>query len=104
MNLEELYAGLKLIAPAAYRVFKKKQSAPYIIYYIETNDRDASDDGSVATYDKSLVIELYTGQKDIDLERRVEALLAPYSFTCYEQWIESEQKLMNAYAVEITEK
>ena len=105
MTYEEIatiIAGVGI--PYSYYQFPEDtgQQPPFIcFYYPDRNDLLADD----SNYQKivSLTIELYTDQKDFDLEETLEAVLAEhglvYSFD--ETFIDSEQMHLSTYYTDV---
>ena len=104
VEIEQLFKSLQQIAPASYRSFKKGQSLPYIVYFIDDVNREASDCGDVGYFEKTLVIQLCTKKKDLELESRLEQLISDYDYSGYEDFLETEGIFVNTYEVLITEK
>lgn len=90
--------------PYAYYQFpdNTEQATPFVCFYFpESNDFRADD----SNYQKieHLIIELYTDNKDFDLEATVESVLAAHGIVWArsEEWIESERMLMTVYETDI---
>ena len=95
MTEKEVYQMVKSIGlPAAYHHFEEGQSPdpPFLVYlYRGTNNFSA--DGIVYQGINQLDIELYTDIKDLEAEKRVEAVLKEHGFF-YEKtetYLESEK-------------
>lgn len=105
MTLPELKDKLKTLnLPIAYRCFAVGQvpELPYIVYYVDEDIGFYADD--IVYYEGCAVtIEVYTGQKDLQLEKKVKELLneneLPYE--SYESFLDSENMYLKAYEIEI---
>ena len=105
MTLPELKDQLKsLNLPIAYRCFAVGQvpELPYIVYYADEDIGFHADD--IVYYEEyAVTIEVYTGQKDLQLEKKVKELLIenglPYE--SYESSLDSENMYLKAYEIEI---
>ena len=96
MTEKEVFQMVKSIGlPAAYHHFDEGQSPnpPFVVYlYPGTNNFSA--DGEVYQGINQLDIELYTNKKDLESEKRVEAVLKKMKLTskqkrctkCYTKW------------------
>lgn len=105
MTLPELKDQLKALnLPIAYRCFAVGQvpKLPYIVYYADEDIGFRADD--IVYYEGyAVTIEVYTGQKDLQLEKKVKELLnengLPYE--SYESFLDSENMYLKAYEIEI---
>lgn len=104
MEIEQLFKSLQQIAPASYRSFRKGQPLPYIVYFIDDTNREASDSGDIAYFEKTLVIQLCTKKKDLELESKLEQIISDYDYSSDEDFLETEGIFVNTYEVLITEK
>lgn len=101
MTLTEVANVVRSIGiPFAYHHFPEStgQQPPFICYYYpESSDLKADD----TNYQKinELIIELYTDNKDFELEERVEAVLRAndFVFSRVETYIDSEKMYMVAF-------
>ncbi len=90
--------------PSAYHHFEEGQSPepPFVVYlYPETNNFSA--DGIVYQAINELDIELYTDRKDLEAEKKVEAVLREHGFF-YEKtetYLESEKMFEVLYEMEV---
>lgn len=90
--------------PAAYHHFEEGQEPdkPYLVYlYPGTNNFSA--DGVVYQGINQLDIELYTDKKDLETEKKVEAVLKEHGFF-YEKtetYLESEKMYEVLYEMEV---
>ncbi len=74
MELSEIREKLlTLDLPVAYLRFKKAQKLPYIVYYESDTEIKGADNYNLYR-DVEITIELYTEDKDPQLERRLENL------------------------------
>lgn len=102
IEIKELIAGLGL--PYAYYQFTKQTATapPFICYYL-AESADFAADGINYEKIRQLIIELYTEQKDFELETLIENRLtaAELFFTRNETAIDSEQMYMVTFTTEI---
>ena len=105
MTEQELYQMVKEPGfPTAYHHFEEGQSPdpPFLVYlYPGTNNFSA--DGTVFQGINQLDIELYTDKKDLEAERKVEAVLKKHGFF-YEKtetYLESEKMYEVLYETEV---
>lgn len=105
MTEKEVFQMVKSIGlPVAYHHFEEGQSPepPFLVYlYPGTNNFSA--DGVVYQGINQLDIELYTDKKDLESEKRVEAVLNEHGFF-YEKnetYIESEKMYEVIYEMEV---
>ena len=105
MTLPELKDKLKTLnLPIAYRCFAAGQvpELPYIVYYVDEDIGFYADD-TVYYEGYAVTIEVYTDQKDLQLEEKVKELLnsneLPYE--SYESFLDSENMYLKAYEIEI---
>lgn len=103
MNLEKirdllLSTGL----PVAYRCFPIKEAPPLpYICYIVLNSDNFSADGTVYTKIDRVQIELYTREKDVEAETKVENVLSLLFWQKVETYIETEKCYQIAYEIEV---
>lgn len=90
--------------PYAYYQFPEGtgQETPFICFFYSFNN-DVKADNSNYQKIEHLIIELYTDNKDFDLERRVESVLASHGmvYSRDEEWIESERMLEVVYEMDV---
>lgn len=105
MTEKEVFQMVESIGlPAAYHHFDEGQSPepPFVVYlYPGTNNFSA--DGVVYQGINQLDIELYTNKKDLESEKRVEAVLKKHGFF-YEKnetYIETEKMYEVLYEMEV---
>lgn len=105
MTLPELKDKLKsLNLPIAYLCFAVGQvpELPYIVYYVDEDIGFYADD-TVYYEGYAVTIEVYTDQKDLQLEKKVKQLLNnnELQYESYESFLESENMYLKAYEIEI---
>ncbi|MBS4750323.1 hypothetical protein KG091_04450 [Carnobacteriaceae bacterium zg-ZUI78] len=101
MTLQDVYQALmSLKLPIAYYSFLEGQApdVPYIIYY-NPEDTVLKADNTNYIKHKRIIVEVYTPQKDIELENQIETLFDELSFiyTKQETYLQSERMYMLAY-------
>lgn len=103
MNLADLLESTG--HPVAYRLFKKPQKPPFIVYYRE-DDENISSDHKVHGKFRNYTVELYTDKKDTAAEQTVEAVLETIDpgYTTDETYIESEELYQVVYSLKTTER
>lgn len=91
--------------PVAYHHFTTSPEPPYIVY-IRTNDDNISSDYKVHGKFKNYQVELYTVKKDLEAERKIEAILNTIDpkYQTFEEYIESEQMYQVVYQIKIIER
>ena len=95
----------QLEIPIQYRAFESGQAPelPYIIFYENDSDNIFADNSN--WFDVlNVVCELYTDEKDIELETKLQKLLydLEIEYNSTETFIDSENMYMKAYDVVIT--
>ena len=105
MTEKDVFQMVKSIGlPAAYHHFDEGQSPePPFAVYLNPGTNNFSADGEVYQGINQLDIELYTDKKDIDAEKRVEAVLKEHGFF-YEKnetYIETEKMYEVLYEMEV---
>lgn len=105
MYRQEIEEKLKELGiPIAYRQFTEETAVPepYLVWYFDRSDNFGADDG---VYCKiyELDIELYTGEKDFELEEKIEEMLDALDLFWQkeEQWLESEHLYEVLYYMEV---
>lgn len=75
---------------------------PFICFYYPERDDFFADDSNFVKIER-LIIELYTKEKEFDLEDQIEQTLNANGipFTRYESYIDTEQLIMNTYESEV---
>lgn len=86
--------------PAAYYQFPEgtEQATPFVCWYVDGTDNFAADDHVYAEV-VNLVIEVYTDNKDFQLEQTVARILdaADLVWDRTEIWIDSERMIQETY-------
>ena len=106
MNLMEFKAELEqLEIPIQYRAFQVGQAPelPYLIFYENDSDNVFADNHNY--YDVlNVSCELYTDEKDIELETKLQKLFydLEIQYNSTETYIDSENMYLKAYDVQIT--
>lgn len=105
MTEREIFEMMKDMGyPVAYHHFKEGQSpnTPFLVYLHPGSENFAAD-GIVYQRINQLDIELYTDKKDLEAEKRVEAVLKEHGFY-YEKtetYLESEELFEVIYEMEV---
>ena len=90
--------------PYAYYQFPNDtpQSPPFACYFYGPSDDDFADSENYAKI-RVLNIELYTNDKDFELEDIIEGILKEHNLTYYkeENYIDSERMYQIAYEMEV---
>ena len=98
MSIQAMYQLLSSTGyPVAYRVFKTKQTLPFIVFYVDGTD-NAFADNSVNKVINSWTVELYTDKKDPAAEAAIEAVLKTWNKA--EVYIDDEQMFETIYTFE----
>lgn len=103
MILEELYLILKSTGlPVAYSHFNERKSPPYITY-LSSYSSNFNADNRVYKKIDNIQIELYTKNKDLEVEKKLEDLLDEneIAYETTEEWIDSEKLFQKIYEVQI---
>lgn len=101
MKIEDIKGILEQVGiPVAYHHFKGQTDPPFLVYYLPESRNVAADD-CVHQKVYLLRVELYTERKDIDLEEKVEQVLAEMVYKKDETYIESEDMLEIIYEMEV---
>lgn len=105
MTYQEVKTVVESIGiPYAYYQFTAEtaQAPPFICFYFdESNDEPA--DGQNWAKIRTLYIELYTDEKDFDLEDEVETILANNEmfYVRSEDYLDSERMMMVTYQIQV---
>lgn len=90
--------------PYAYYQFPEGtgRETPFICFFYSYNNDVKADNSNYQKIER-LIIELYTDNKDFDLERRVESVLASHDmvWSREEEWIESERMLEVVFEMDV---
>lgn len=115
MTFKQVYDALKVIEvstgvylPMAYYQFPDDDPAnpapapPFAVYYY-TGDNDLKADDKNYQKIRALTVELYTDNKDFDLENTVETALtaAGFVYSKSETYIDTEKLYMVSYYMEV---
>lgn len=105
MTYEEIFTMIQETGiPSAYNHFQDntKQAPPYICFYYPSSDSFFADN---LNYQKieTLYIEVYTANKDFEMERKVESVLRDHqlTFARSETYLDSEKMYMELYTLEV---
>lgn len=92
MTLKELNSLLKQTRmPVGYGYFNKPQSLPYILYRVSYSNNFGADN-SVYHPINHIQVELYTKDKDLTAEGKVEQALSSLFWQKSESYIEDQQE------------
>lgn len=91
----------ELKIPNEYRVFQVKENEkppvpPYATWYYDTESFSGSD-AQYYTIDRNCVIDLYTTEKDFELEKRLESLIPASQFEKTEDYDYNEHIFVIRY-------
>lgn len=90
--------------PVAYYQFKEgtKQAPPFLVFFYSTDSDVFADDENYVDKEQ-LNIELYTVDRDFDLEKKIEKILKANGFTYYKEanFIDTEKLYQIAYEMEV---
>lgn len=90
--------------PFAYYQFTNDTAVapPFICFYFDESDDEPADNMNWAKI-RTLYIELYTDEKDFELESTVETVLASNDqfFTRSETYLDSERMMMVSYEMQV---
>lgn len=105
MTTKEVAAMVAEIGvPYAYYQFPEGtgQETPFICFFYSYNNDVKADNRNYQKIER-LIIELYTDNKDFDLERRVESVLASHDmvWSREEEWIDSERMLEVVFEMDV---
>lgn len=107
MDLTEFARILKTTGlPVAYRSFPEGDSQnpppnlPFICY-LETGTTNFAADGVVYQKIKELAVELYTKNKDVSVEEKVEKALSSFYWNKEEDYLDDEKCYMIVYSLEV---
>lgn len=106
MDLKELREKLEESEIAVqYRAFKEGQAPelPYLIFYVNGNDDSLRADNKNFFKIQDVVLELYTEEKDVELEEKIEEILSNNNieFEYDETYIETEDMFESIYYIQI---
>lgn len=102
-KLRELLETLEI--PVKYRAFKvgEAPNLPYIIFYKEDNQGTLKADNQNYAKVNNITIELYSDEKDIELEEQLESILDTnkIGYDTYESYLDTESMYEVAYEITI---
>lgn len=104
MTLENIKTILsELNISVAYNHFNKRTEPPYVVYYVQDSENLFADNTVIAE-NVTVLIELYTKNKDIKLERQLKNILnnneLPYELVG-ESFIEEDNVYQIVYQVNL---
>ena len=105
-SIYDLSEQLNNIAPTIYSHFNEFQQAPYIIYLDDGHDSFFADNRDMLI-GELFVVELYTENKEIAIEKQLESLFrsSGINFTKNPtQYIESDKYFMTSYDIKVVYK
>lgn len=99
-EISDMLEGIKL--PVTYYEWPENQAPdpPYLCFYYP-GDNDFKADDSNYQRIRTLVVELYTDEKDIELEEAVESALSGMVYDREEVYIDSERLFEVSYTMEV---
>lgn len=91
--------------PTVYGSFKERVEPPYIVFIRPSNENVSSDKKVYGKF-QNYNIELYTKQKDLVAEKKLEDILGPIDpeYDTLEVYIDTEKLFMVTYSITIFEK
>ena len=106
MTLKELRELLETLEiPVKYRAFKvgEAPNLPYILFYKEDNQGTLKADNQNYTKVSNITIELYSDEKDVELEEQLESILDTNTieYDTYESYLDTESMYEVAYEITI---
>lgn len=100
-KLQEILSQLKI--EVTYNHFSKRTSPPYLVYYIDSTENTCADN-IVISENATVLLELYTKLKDVNLEKKLKNLLnnneLPYELVG-ESFIEDENVYEIIYQINV---
>lgn len=103
MSLSEIATMINSIGlPFAYRAFDSPQAPPFICYLYTGNTPEPADNKNYVKIE-TLVIELYTDNKDFSLESQIEAVLDANEmiYERDEEWLSDERMQLTTYTMDV---
>lgn len=99
MRMIDVYNRLLTLGiPVAYRRFKSKPSLPFVCYYVSGEDIYGSDFENLIL-SQDINIELYTDEKDTDLEEKINDLFHDFELNKSEMYIADEDLFEVMYSL-----
>ena len=99
MTIQELRIALETLElPIAYYAFSEgvKTPLPYLIYYVEDENNFKADNSNYFET-SNVIVELYTEEKDIELENRLKEILKDYEYEASYDYISEERMYMASF-------
>lgn len=103
MSLSEIATMINSIGlPFAYRAFDSPQAPPFICYLYTGNTPEPADNTNYVKIE-TLVIELYTDNKDFSLESQIETILDANEmiYERDEEWLSDERMQLTTYTMDV---
>lgn len=103
MSLSEIATMINSMGlPFAYRAFDSPQAPPFICYLYGPNIPEPADNKNFVDIE-TLVIELYTDNKDFSLESQIKAVLDANEMVYErdEEWLSDEKMQLTTFSMEI---
>src|SRR5690554_2330775 len=103
MTQAELYQGLQTISlPVAYREFKNPPDPPYLIYLFTYSNDVMADNQNYADIN-NFQVEIYTKNKDLDIEKMVQNKLTELGFSYFktETFLQSESLFQLVFEIQL---
>lgn len=103
MSLSEIATMINSMGlPFAYRAFDSPQAPPFICYLYTGNTPEPADNTNYVKIE-TLVIELYTDNKDFSLESQIEAVLDANEmiYERDEEWLSDERMQLTTYTMDV---
>lgn len=103
MSLSEIATMINSMGlPFAYRAFDSPQAPPFICYLYTGNTPEPADNTNYVKIE-TLVIELYTDNKDFSLESQIETILDANEmiYERDEEWLSDERMQLTTYTMDV---
>lgn len=103
MTYQEVNSMLEAVGlPVTYYQWPEGHAPdpPYLVFYYPGSDDFAADD-QIYQKIRTLAVELYTDEKDFELEEKVEEALSGMVYDRDETYIDSERMFEVAYTMEV---
>lgn len=97
-EIHDLLVGTGL--PVAYRAFEGRQEPPFLCYLVSGSENFYADNKTFLKIEH-IQVELYTAEKDLESEEKVELALQQLCWEKAETFIESEQVYQITYEIEV---
>ena len=103
MTIQELRITLETLElPIAYHAFPEGETTPLpFIVYFEEDENNFKADNSNYFDTHNMVVELYSDQRDIDLENRLKEILKAYEYEASYDYISEERMYMASFSFTI---